>query len=325
MKFKTALTAFILPLAYLIGFSSPAFAASRTITTSGIELNPAIEQLSVNAGQTTASFPIELHNSTSKSTIIYVSKNDFTALNQTGQVSFYGNNYDPNLNPHGLASNLIPSVTQFSLNANQSLKVNVTVDNINGLAPGGHYGAVTFFVGYPPHSKNSRAEVSNNQVLTSIVFLTTAGKGTQALKLNQPLLSSFYFSMPSSMSLVIANSGNTQTTPRGYVTIQSKNGETELARGILNEQSGLVLPASARLFDVNLRSEKHSWFGGTYKFVVAYRPDNATQFQYYQKSFYVVGAAIIWMILLLIILIAVILIWLSKRRPKKINPAHISI
>jgi hypothetical protein len=301
MKFKTALTAFILPLAYLIGFSSPAFAASRTITTSGIELNPAIEQLSVNAGQTTASFPIELHNSTSKSTIIYVSKNDFTALNQTGQVSFYGNNYDPNLNPHGLASNLIPSVTQFSLNANQSLKVNVTVDNINGLAPGGHYGAVTFFVGYPPHSKNSRAEVSNNQVLTSIVFLTTAGKGTQALKLNQPLLSSFYFSMPSSMSLVIANSGN------------------------LNEQSGLVLPASARLFDVNLRSEKHSWFGGTYKFVVAYRPDNATQFQYYQKSFYVVGAAIIWMILLLIILIAVILIWLSKRRPKKINPAHISI
>jgi hypothetical protein len=322
MNLKSVVPAFVLLLVVFLGFSSPAMAASETITTSGIELNPAIEQLGVKAGQNSTSFPIEVRNSTLKPTVIYVSTNDFTALNQTGEVRFYGNGYDPTLNPHGLASNIKPSINQFSLSPNQSRTIGVLVNDINGLAPGGHYGAVTFFVGYPPHSKNGRAQVSNNQVLSSLVFLTTAGNGTQSLQLSRPLLSSFYFSMPSSLSLVLANNGNTQTTPRGYVTIQNHNGKTELARGIINSESGLVLPASTRLFGVNLSSEKHSWFGGNYKFVIAYRPDNAAHFQYYQKSFYLVGATGIWIILVIIVLFIVFLVRRAKVRQKKPKQAN---
>ncbi len=278
---------------YLVVSANIPVLALTTVHPKGITVSPAIEQLSLEPGQNSVSFTSEISNNTSQSVNIMLSTNDFTALGQNGGISLYGTNYNSEANPHGLASYLQPNINQFLLNPGKNQSVVTTVKNINMMAKGGHYGALIYNVGAISLTGN-HYQINNNPVVSTLIFLSTAGEGTQTIRLSQPLISSLYVHPPQSIQFVLTNVGNTQTTPRGYIT--ENQDKSELARGIINIGSGLVLPGSARLFSVNLRSETSSFWGGNYLLTIYYRPDNATKYLTFTKNFYVIGPVWFWLI-----------------------------
>jgi len=134
--------------------------------------------------------------------------NDFTALNETGSVSFLGANY-PGNNLHGLAQWMRAATTSIALAPGASQTVPISIPDTKGLAPGGHYGAVIFRV--IPTTGSSKGQLSTNEEISTLVFLTTYSGRTQAISMQKPALNSIFTVMPSSVNLVFTSTGNTQT------------------------------------------------------------------------------------------------------------------
>lgn len=283
-----------------IGIVVSRVTAAPTNNLSGIMVSPALEELTVPAGQDSADFTVQVTNHTAKPVTLYLATNDFTTLGTSGQITFYTQHYNPATNPHGLASAMTPGLTTLSLNPTETRSVPISINGVNSLAVGGHYGAVVYFVNYPSAPSRLLTPVSNHQVLSTLVFLRTAGQGSQNLQLSSSLLSSLYWwRPPSSTQFLLSNSGNTQTTPRGYAELAQ--GNRTIVRGLLNVDSGLILPSSQELTSVELTAPPLSWFGGSYMLSVFYRPDSASAFAKYQQHFFVVG--LIWPILIILALV----------------------
>jgi hypothetical protein len=85
--------------------------------------------------------------------------------------------------------------------------------------------------------------------------------------------------------LRIKNTGNTQTVPRGTVSITNPSGR-QVKRGIINPDSGLVLPDSTRLYKTSLFKTGGYWWPGTYKATVSYRPEDTDQATTVEYNFF---------------------------------------
>ena len=85
----------------------------------------------------------------------------------------------------------------------------------------------------------------------------------------------FYF--PKTVKLRFGNNGNTHVVPRGKVEIKNKQGEI-VAQGIINGDSGKVLPESFRVLEVPMRRIKHWNWPGVYSLEVSYRYDGLDSF-----------------------------------------------
>jgi hypothetical protein len=262
---------------------------AATLKTTGLSVSPAIEQINLANHQTTATFSSQVTNDTKYPVTVIVSVDDFTALNNSGGVAFINNNSLVD-NSHGLAKSMVPAYTQFALGPGETQTIPVSIDATN-LAPGGHYGAILYKV-IPTQLASRKNAISSNEEISSLVFLTTFNNGSQIVKLDKPSTRSLYFKMPTSIDLVFMNTGNTQTSPRGIVKVlNSKN--KEIGRGIINIDSGLVLPDTSRLYVVSLRNEVGHVYPGTYHFQVSYRADNALTSTIYSKNFYFINQPII--------------------------------
>jgi hypothetical protein len=247
---------------------------------------------------------------------IQILTTDFTALNTTGSVNFINSNA-PGNNIHGLADWISPSQTHILLPSAGSQTISVKIANISSLAPGGHYGALIFKVLSAPLS-NKGNQLSTNTEVSTLVFLTTSSGAKKKISLYTPDISSFALKMPNSVNLVFKNTGNTQTTPRGIVTVNDKSNK-EVGRGIINIDSGLVLPDTSRLYEINMKYENKILYPGTYHVNIYYRAsDNASIFKY-TKSFLYLNWTFILTAALFILFVTLLIFWLIRttNNPKK--------
>jgi hypothetical protein len=277
-----SLVALVVPV--ITSAASALATSSSNLVTPGLTVSPAIEQLTLKPGQQTASFVSQLTNNTKTKLIVNLSVTDFTALNETGGIVFL-----PNLTnrPHGLAQWLKPAVNQVVLSAGASQSISISITSTPGLAPGGHYGAVVYRV-ISSGSITNGNQISNNEEISSLVFLTTGSGSIQSIKLGNVPFGHLVFKIPSSIDLVFTNSGNTQVAPHGLVTIMSAD-KREVARGIINQQSGLILPGTSRLYVVSLRPTGNIAKLGEYHLVIAYQASELGKIQHYQTGFYLVN------------------------------------
>lgn len=301
-----------------IGINSSAKATS--LTASGITISPAIEQISLSPSQNSANFSIQITNNTKQPVIINISARDFTSLNQYGGIGFLTGNQSMLANGHGLANDLNIGLTQLALAASQSQNVPIIINNANSLAAGGHYTAINYNI-HGPASKKANS-VTINQSLSTLVFLSTSGQGTQTTTLSTPVISRFAATFPKTVSLVFSNSGNTQTVPRGVVQIYKKP-TSIISQATINIDSGLILPSSSRLFNLKLTnmSSGHLW-PGIYHLKVYYRHDGQTGYYIYQRSFLYLSSGLLIAISSLIIL-AVILLITIRKKPKPVKSPKI--
>jgi methionine-rich copper-binding protein CopC len=286
----------------------------------GITVSPAIEQITLKPDQTTATYEAQVTNNTGNPVVINASAEDFTSLNQNGGISFINSDQINTNNPHGLLGYLSIGYSAIALGPGQNQKVPITILNADKLAVGGHYSALLFKVSGASNSKGNKVVI--NQVVSSLLFLSTYGQGTQTIGLTTPVIGSLFTTFPQTINAVFEDTGNTQTAPRGVVQILDSSSHV-VSQAQINVDSSLILPQSKRLFTLNLtRTTKHVW-PGIYHLRIYYRHDGQAGYSVYEQKFLFVNGSVIAAVIVVIILLAILVrkILLPKsRRPTKREP-----
>jgi hypothetical protein len=271
----------------------------------GITVSPAIKQINLESGQSTSTYNILITNNTSSTVTLYISAQNFTALNQTGGVGLLGPSAPSEA--HGLSEWLKINDPILTLAPKASQSVPITIYNAQDIAPGGHYAALLVAV-EPPSSRSFGNQFSAHQVVSSLVFLTTAGHISYSVKLEPLQLPSITFNLPTSVNIVLDNTGNTQTAPRGLITLSGPRGE--IARGIINIGSGLILPNTSRIYTVKLLGEHKIVLPGIYTFHISYQANTISAAKLASVSFLYIDAT---MVIILVVLLLVVLTYVIHR------------
>jgi len=263
----------------------PAAAAPASLTAS-----PAIQELQVQPGTSAISFSATLTNDSSQSVVVAVKAQDVISLGQDGSITFI----DPSQSAsdsQGLADRITTVSNHVTIGANASQTIKFDITSVNTLSPGGHYAAVVYTV--VGASNAGGATVNLQPAVSTLVFITTAGTGTQSLKLAPLTIGSFRTDVPARLNLVFTNTGNVQTAVRGYTQIYGPRGDL-VSQGVLNVDSGLVLPGAERLFAARLTPQTNApLWPGAYKVKVFYRYDGEARYTEFQQSFLLINQALI--------------------------------
>jgi hypothetical protein len=139
-------------------------------------VSPGLTNLQLAAGETSTTVVATVTNQTNATLIVDLTTRDFSANpTHAGAISFYGVGYSPNTNPHGLQTAISFDQSQLTLAPKESQKVSLTLNGVDKLAAGGHYGAVLF----SPESlaaKASHIKVSVQTAVASLIFLKTTSE-----------------------------------------------------------------------------------------------------------------------------------------------------
>jgi hypothetical protein len=300
-----------LGFAFLTPMADASNSPSKSITYKGISLTPAIQNIEILPGQATASFKIKIENKQNTAVSLSTSSLDFKSLNETGGVAFIGNASSSLDHKYGLANWLILPVGPINLPPNTSQQVEVDIDNRSDLSPGGHYAAVLFKSSPALSAQNNK--VNLNQVVSTLVFLKKTGGEIYSLQLQPPKLRTAWFHLPGSLDLFIKNTGNTQTAPRGIISIYGPD-QKLYERGIVNVDSGLVLPDSTRFYKAPLSTDGQAWLPGRYKAVISYRAEDQLQAQTVEFSFIYINLTSCLLVLILITFIVTAIRYVLRRK-----------
>ena len=274
----------------------------------GISVSPAIVQLSLNQMQTEATFPVRITNMTGAPVVISVEASEFAAQGDTGGIRFLDAS-ESAADGHGLAALLAGNRQMIPLANGTTETITMRLTDVSGLAAGGHYAALLYRVS----GSGANGNVSIQPAVATLVFVSTEGKGTQEVQLSTPLIGVVEPSLPDRLDVVFSNTGNTQTAPHGVIQVVDPSGHVA-GQGVINADSGLILPGSKRLFTVQLTAQTMSLrWPGVYHLKVLYRHEGQADYVAYDKPFLYMN---VWLALLLLaaVLSAVVVArWLAGR------------
>ena len=274
----------------------------------GIVVTPAIKKVVLRGNETTASFAVKVTNTSASLALMKVTTRDFTASSNGKQLTFVPATSDGSSKLHSLSKSLNVGLQQFPLAPGISQNVPVIIENANKLNPGGHYAAIIFNVQGLP---NARSTVGVREAVSCLVFVDTATGGTQSISLAPVPVNHVVLSLPKSVDVVLTNQGNTETVPRGFVQIVGPKNHV-ISQGIINTDSGMILPGSSRLFPVSLRSIGSHTLIGTYHLKIYYRHDGQTTFNIYDKEFLLINIPIIVATVALVCVVCLVAVWAIK-------------
>lgn len=290
----------ILVLAFLwLGIPTHTFAADA-----GITISPFLQEITVGANDTSKDLLLTVTNQTPRSQDFTVRAIDFGSLDETGGVAFSGLTGDSLDATYGLARWLTLERTSLTLAPGQTDKIKATLVNQPDFGPGGHYAAILLST-----SGNAQGgQVGINQTLSSLIFAIKTGGEKYAVDMQPVHLQKTWWRLPSSVTLPIKNTGNVHTRPRGIVSLVNPMGK-EVSRGIINQESGYVLPGQTRNFAVDLRSQAHALLPGHYRLHTQYRYNSNAPFTTQDIAFWYIG----WPAALLMGVVGALLVWAFRR------------
>ncbi|HVX24460.1 MAG TPA: hypothetical protein VG992_03925 [Candidatus Saccharimonadales bacterium] len=261
---KTKFAALIL----LIGASWPGLAAAASAP-NGITLSPFEQSVKIQAGDVAKSFQLKLTNHTKSLQELRLTVRDFGSLNQTGGIALKGSN--TYTKKYGLTDWMSLEKDVVDLNAGETARVLVTINNQSSLTPGGHYGAIIASVNSLNQSPANNVVI--NQQLVALVLVDKVGGERYAMKLTDETNNGNWFHLPTQATLTFQNAGNVQVVPRGLVKLVGPTGSV-VAQGVINTGSAFILPETFRQFSVPLQkvASAHPW-PGLYHLEVDYRYD----------------------------------------------------
>ncbi len=249
-------------------------------STDGIVVSPPFQQVTIADAPSTA-FSVVLTNRTSQPQTISVSSIDFKSLDESGGVAFLGSEITTLERKYGLAKWLTLETGSLTIPAFSSKKIGMSIENRPDLAPGGHYAAAVFKVETGGTSQASNS-VAIKQVVASLIFAKKIGGEHYDLKLVNAETPKNWGGKNQNVMLRFYNPGNVHVVPRGIVSLVDANGRV-LSRGIINQESGIVLPESHRIYPTVL-THVPTLKPGKYKLVVKYRYDGISNFAVYTKQ-----------------------------------------
>jgi hypothetical protein len=267
-------------------------AAQPQQSSPGITLSPAVVQAQIQNDESEHRLTFTISNNQPTARTIKISTADFNTLDESGGLVFVGTNPTTLQKKYGLATWLTLPQTSITLQPKQTTTINASVVNQSTLSPGGHYGAL--MLGLEDSGQDSsNNKVSVHPIATSLLFIDKIGGDTHRLALTDTYIEHNILRLPASLSLRFYNGGNTHLIPRGEVLIENSKGKL-LSKGIINEDSAIILPETHRRYSVPLRNISSALIPGKYKIIVNYRFDGYDQFRTYQTSqFLFTGASLL--------------------------------
>jgi len=292
-----ALVIFVLQAGYINNVSAAQPPATN------ITVRPFLQELKINPDEASKEFEVNISNGSAFTQDFHFSIINFGSLDQTGGLAFEGANVKSLASKYGLAKWLALDQTNIELGAGTQAVIKATITNDSDLAPGAHYAAIVATASRPGQPAS---QLTVTPKVSSLIFATKLGGEVYNLHLESVSHNGNLWSLPSTVTLGIKSTGNTYIVPRGIVSlVQNK---TVLARGIINQQSSIVLPENVRNFDVNLNSLNKihkSFFRTKYRLQVDYRYDGVSSYAAYGISLNIYNrTSIVGLILAVLIIIA---------------------
>ena len=192
---------------------------------------------------------------------------------------------------YGLVSWLSLGQSVVVVPAGGSVSIAATVQNRPSLAPGGHYAAIlATAITDSAATKPLSAQVGLKAVLSSLILLTKSGGAAPQLKLVSEAGPHSGAELPTRLTQRFQNVGNVHAVPRGVVEVRGPTGRL-VKRGVLNEDSAIVLPDSFRQLPVTLDTVAHAWLPGRYIITTTYHYDGTSDSHTFQSSVWYAGQA----------------------------------
>lgn len=231
------LTSFVI----LLGF---VFAVPKTYA-AGVVIEPAFQFVTITASSSSTTREITLINQTDTPHEYLLSTVDIKQTDSAGQVAFVDKPQTDS--SYALASFLQIPGEVISLQPGENKAIEVVIKDNQSLSPGGHYGAVLVQV----VSMGATGEEVVVPMLSSVFLVHKVGGERFHINLKPVDLSRFWSSIPRSIQLSFENQGNVHVIPHGRVVITDVFNR-QVAEGILNEGSVVVMPENQRVISVNL-------------------------------------------------------------------------
>lgn len=258
--------------------------AAGTAAPTGITVSPAFQQVSIDSSEATQPVSFTIINNKDSAQTISLSAQDFNSLSETGGLLFVGANPTQLQKKYGLAEWLQLPQKSLTLQPKQSIKITANILNLASLSAGGHYGAL--MIGLDNGGKAAgNSNVSLHPVASSLLFVTKIGGDTHKLSLANVYVKHSLLRLPSSVTLRFHNDGNTHLIPRGSVSLYDGRHRL-ISKGIINQDSGIILPGTFRRYTVFLSSVSRPLLPGHYTLNVDFRFDGISQYRRYSTSFF---------------------------------------
>lgn len=292
-----------------------------------LTISPARIEVSGDPGATITKEITLLNDSKAGEETFYVSYANFEAQGETGSPLF--------VEPKNDLGTWMDAGQAVTLKANESKKINLTINIPNDAYAGGHF-AVVFFGNNP----NNEGQVSVGAKTGTLVLLSVNGNVLEAGGLsyfNTQNNKFFYNSLPVNLEYRWKNDGNDRVKPAGEVTIRNMI-YLPAARINANSVSGNILPHSTRLFSVewlkykvNASEMTSTSFIGSFFNRVSYQWKNFAMGPYIANLNLVYGTENLkssksvfffvfpWQLLLVIIIILAIVLFIGKKLLKIYN------
>jgi hypothetical protein len=272
----------------------------------GVTVSPAMKEVDINPEDTEVSFTFDITNRNLAAITAKLSSIDFGSLDESGGIAFIGSANDPKSTRYGLHEWLSFSTDTVTVQPGRTQTVTAMVANRTSLAPGGHYGAIVITpVKEDPQAKSTKVElVPSSSVL---VFARKVGGEVYDLQISRMDAGGSWFRRPQEAAVRFQNAGNVHVVPRGIVSMRDPRGRV-IARGIINTDSGAILPESFRRYTVPLETVGSSWFPGKYSVVAQWRYDGQESFKESVVEFYYIGAFFYLLIAILCFIVLCIVV-----------------
>lgn len=249
----------------------------------GFSISPFFQDITLEKNQNGASFDVKITNNTQNLAIFKLSLVDFGAMDESGGVAFLAPS-DELENKYGLASWVILEKDAIVLEPGETQVARVKIENKESLSPGGHYAAIIAKMDNSQSgSLDESSEISLEPSLASLIFVRKIGGEIYNLILKNSEFQGGIFSLASNIKIRFQNSGNVHLIPRGTVRIIDPLGR-EVMKGIINNESALILPETFRVFPVPLRKIALAFVPGKYEVLIEYRYDRKDDFVIWSEN-----------------------------------------
>jgi len=276
------------------------------------------QNVTIGQDQPQAQYVLTLSNDTGVSQAFKISTEDFGSLNQSGGVAFLGTSSSGYAQTYGLSKWMQLSQTAVTLAAGASTNIFVTITNSSSLATGGHYGAVLATALTAPNGAAAKSRIGVLEVLSSLLLLVKSGGPPPNLTLLAQTVDRQGILFPSQVQQLFKNQGDVHVVPRGTIDIRDPLGHL-VARGAMNINSGIILPQTARRYDVSLMQLASAWMPGEYSVLTTYRYDGSNATKTWTGQFWYFGSPLLWLLVAAVLLLAAAIIWWFRRHPLRLR------
>lgn len=256
----------------------------QTLLAAGFTVTPFSQEITI-ADEERVAFNVSVKNEGATETKLRLTAIDFGSLDVSGGAAFLGTQGNPETQ-YTLANWISLDQQELNLSPEDSAVVNGLIENRPDLAPGGHYGAILFRESDTAASPREANYIAVDQAFAALLMVKKMGGGLEKLELLQMEYPKSFFQLPEKILLTFENQGNIHVTPRGKVALRDALGRS-VAEGILNEESGIILPGSKRIFSFKTHELKTAFFPGYYQLFLEYRFDGRDASETWEERVFV--------------------------------------